>query len=446
MMTTLLNGGMVLCLGQADRVFDRGYVVVEDDRIAAVGDVAELPASRVYDQEIDCRDRLIMPGLVNAHTHTPMTLFRGQAEGVSLLTMDGWYNTIRVLELVMTPDIVPASVAVACAEMIRTGTTTFADQYFYMEQVTPVVAQSGLRAALAYGVVELGDPAAQARELERLDAFLEDIGTHPSGRLKGWVGPHAFFVDNSVETMARERLLARKYDTGLHIHISTTSEEDDYCRAHFGMTAARKMDDLGMFDQPVMAAHAITIPQEDWHLLATKPFTAVVAPSACMRAGADAAPVVGMRAAGINVAIGTDNVCNNNDYDLFLEMRLVAKLASFREKVPGALLARDVIEMATAGGARALGLENEIGELTPGKKADLILLDRTGIGWAPLPTNDPFTALVYSVNGSSVTDTMVNGQWLLRDRQWTTLDYPAAVRQQGEDVRRLMRLRQQAGV
>jgi 5-methylthioadenosine/S-adenosylhomocysteine deaminase len=151
-----------------------------------------------------------------------------------------------------------------------------------------------------------------------------------------------------------------------------------------------------------------------------------------------------MRAAGINVAIGTDNVCNNNDYDLFLEMRLLAKLASFREKTPGALRAREVLEMATAAGAKAIGLGDEIGELSVGRKADLIVLDRSGNGWAPLPTNDPFTALVYSVNGLHVTDTMVDGRWLMRDRQLQTLDYAAAVRQQGQDVTTLLARRDAA--
>lgn len=441
MPTKLLHSGIVICLGESDRVFDRGYIIIEDDRIVAVGDVADLPANRTYDESVDCSGKLIMPGLVNAHTHTPMTLFRGFAEGVSLLTLDGWYNTIRVLELVMTPDMVPAAVEVACAEMIRTGTTTFADQYFFMDQVIPVVAKSGMRAALAYGVVELGDPVARARELNQLEAFLEEVGNHPSGRLKGWVGPHAFFVDNSPETMAAERILSQKYDTGLHIHISTNHEEDNFCQQHYGMSAVAKMNELGMLDRPIMAAHAITIPQDDWRTLASKPFTAVVAASACMRAGADAAPVVGMRAAGINVAIGTDNVCNNNDYDLFIEMRTVAKLASFREKRPGALTAREVLDMATAGGARALGLSDQSGDLTPGKKADLIILDQSGIGWTPFPANDPFTALVYSVNGLHVTDTMVDGAWLLRDRAWTTLDYPAAVHRQTQDVQRLLALR-----
>lgn len=434
----LLEGGMVVCLGKNDRLYDRGYVLVEDDFIVEVGDMTDMPGSRHFEERVDCTNRLVMPGLVNAHTHTPMTLFRGMAEGVSLFTLEGWYDSIRVLELVMTPDMVPAAVEVACAEMIRTGTTTFADQYFFMEQIIPAVARSGMRAALAYGVVELGDPVARQKELANLEAFLEEIGNHPDGRLSGWIGPHAYFVDNSPEMMEAERILAEKYQTGMHIHLSTTGEEDRHCQKEYGVSAVEQMNRTGMLERPTLAAHSITIPEADWRTLADKPFTAVAAASACMRAGAEAAPVVGMRAAGINVAIGTDNVCNNNDYDLFSEMRTLAKLASFREGRPGALSAREVLDMATAGGAAALGLDEKIGELAAGKKADLIVLDCSGIGWSPLPANDPFTALVYSVNGLQVTDTMVDGRWLLRDRQWTTLDYAAAVRRQEEDVRRLM--------
>ena len=441
-MTTLLTGGTILGLGQADRIYNRGYVIIENDRITEVGVVSDLASNRSFDETIDFSGKLLMPGLVNAHTHTPMTLFRGLTEGVSLLTLDGWYNTIRTLELVMTADMVPASVEVACAEMIRTGTTTFADQYFYMDQVIPVVERSGLRAALAYGVVELDDPVARERELTALEGFLENINSSQTSRLRGWVGPHAFFVDNSPETMKIERILAQKYNTGMHIHLSTIGEEDAFCAEHFGMTAVRKMDELGMFEQPMLAAHSLTIPQTDWQILSQHPFSAVACASACMRAGAAAAPVVGMRAAGINVAVGTDNVCNNNDYDLFLEMRTLAKLASFREQRPGALSAREVLDMATMCGAKALGLENDIGEIASGKKADLILLDQSEIGWTPLPTNSPFTALVYSINGFHVTDTMVDGRWLMQDRVLTTLDYRQARAQQNSDVNRLLERRQ----
>lgn len=443
MTSTLLIGGKVLCLGQTDRIYDAGFVLIENGRIEAVGDAKTWNDRRSVDERVDCTGKLIMPGLVNAHTHTPMTLFRGLAEGVSLLTMDGWYNTIRLLELVMTPDMIPASVAVACGEMIRTGTTTFADQYFYMDQIIPVVKQSKLRAVLAYGVVELNDPIAREQELTHLDAFLEDMGEVDSDRINGWIGPHAFFVDNSPETMLVEKSLAQKYGAGLHIHISTTGEEDEFCQTHLGMSAVQKMDALGMLEERIIAAHALSIPEADWSLLAQKPFTTLICPSAGMRAGAGSAPVVGMRQAGINIALGSDNVCNNNDYDLFLEMRTLGKLSSYREGRPGALPARDIVDIATAGGARALGLDDQIGELSIGRQADIILLDMEEIGWGPTPANDVFTALVYSINGLHVTDSMVGGDWVLRHRQWQTVDYKSARKQQHLDAERLLALRTQ---
>lgn len=440
MTTTLLHDAIIVCLGTTDTIYDRGYILIEEDRIVDIGAMTELPHNHNADTIIDYSGHLIMPGLVNAHTHTPMTLFRGMAEGVSLLTLDGWLTAIRSLEEVMTPDMVPPAVEIACAEMIRTGTTTFADQYFFTDQIIPVVEKSGMRAVLAYGVVELGDPEARKRELANLEGFLEEVGGLENERLKGWLGPHAFFVDNSIEMMQTQRKIAKKFQAGMHIHISTTGEEDAITQSQYGMSAVQKMAEMEMFDVPIIAAHAITIPESDWALLAQQDFTAIVAASACMRAGVEAAPAVGMREAGIRVAIGTDNVCNNNDYDLFLEMRTLAKLSSFREKRPGALPARDVLDMATRCGAEALGLADDIGDLSIGKKADLIVLNQQEIGWSPYHQNDPFTPLVYSVNGLHVTDVMVDGQWLLRDRNWTTLDFPSAVEAQNQNIKHLLSL------
>lgn len=439
METVLLENALVLTLGDRDEVIEPGFVLIEQGRIAGLGPGAPSPIPSV-NRRVDCGGALVMPGLVNAHTHTPMTLFRGMAEGVSLFTMEGWYETIRKLELVMTPDMVPPAVEVACAEMIKSGTTTFADQYFHMDRIVPVARRSGMRAALAYGVVELGDAAARERELAQLEAFLESIGEDGSGRLQGWVGPHAFFVDNSPELMKAECDLARKYDTGLHVHLSTSGEEDRFCQEAFGRTAVQQLDAMGMLDRPLLAAHSIRIPPEDWPLLARRPFTAVIAASACMRAGAESAPLVAMRSAGINTALGTDNVCNNNDYDLFSEMRTLAKLTSYRERRPGALRAREALDMATRGGALALGLGEEIGELAPGRRADLIVIERRGPGWTPEAGVDPFTALVYSVNGAQVRDVMVDGRWLMRERQLKTLDYEAAVSRLNAAARRLASL------
>ncbi len=423
MTATRILAGSVVCLDAQDHIYSPGYLLVENDRILAVGPQSELGSHR-FDREIDLGHRLVMPGLVNAHTHTPMVLFRGMAEPYSLFTFEGWYAGIRSLEAVMDGGMVAPAVQVSCAEMIRTGTTTFADQYFYMDAMLPAVAQSGLRAALAYGIVELGDPTARERELAAAAAFLEAARDFP--RIQGWVGPHAFFVDNSPEAIALELELADRFSTGLHFHLATSGEEERYCREHYGRSAVQQMLVTGILDRRLLAAHSITIPAEDYPTLAGHPFTAVIAPSACMRSGAEAAAAKAMRAAGINLALGTDNVANNNSYDLFKEMQLVGKLMSFREQQPDAIPAREILDMAVMGGARALGLENEIGSLETGKKADWISLDLDEPGWGPAGAQSLYTALVYAVNGSYVRDSMVDGRWLMRGGAYCTIDYPAA--------------------
>lgn len=426
MSTTLLLADAVVTLDSKDQIYQPGYVAIDGDRLREMGP-QETVNRGDFDEVIDLGARLIMPGLVNAHTHSPMTLFRGLAEGHSLFTFEGWYNGIRVWEEVMDAEMVPPAVAVSCAEMIRTGTTCFADQYFYMDQVVPVVRRSGMRASLAYGIVEMGDAEAREREIASATEFLQSV--QDDGRLLGWIGPHAFFVDNSPEAMEMELALADRFDAGLHIHLGTSGEEERYCREHYGRSAVQQMKALGVLERPLLAAHSITIPEEDFPTLAAHPFTAVIAGSACMRSGAEIAALKAMREAGVNTALGTDNVANNNSYDLFDEMQTTAKLMSLREQEPAAVPARDILEMATLGGARALGLADEIGSLEAGKRADLITLDLTEVGWSPMSGQDLYTALVYAINGTYVRDVMVDGRWLYREGDWTTLDYDAARRE-----------------
>jgi 5-methylthioadenosine/S-adenosylhomocysteine deaminase len=418
----LIRAGTLVTLDKQFHIYRPGSLLIQDGRLEEVFAGNELTATDA--QVLDWSDRVVMPGLVNAHTHSPMVLFRGLAEGYSLLTLDGWFNAIRSWELYLTREMIAPAVAVSCAEMIRTGTTTFADHYFFMDEIVPVVGKSGMRAALAYGIVELGDADAGARALAETEEFLQKMHAHP--RLHGWIGPHAFFVDNAPETMRAELELADKYDTGLHIHLATSGEEDEYCQTHFGRSAVQQMKRLGVLERRMLAAHCLTIPPEDFATLANAPFTAVMAPSACMRAGAVAPPLAAMRKEGINTALGTDNVANNNSYDLFKEMQLLGKLMSFREQTPNAIPARDIVEMATMGGARALGLESEIGSLERGKRADLIGLDANAIGYVPRAAQDEYTALVYALSGMHVRDVMVDGELLLRDGTLQTLDYPSA--------------------
>ena len=424
MSSRLLKSDFVIALDREDRILKEGYLVIEDDRIVEMGLQKDLNSQRKFDETVELKNRLVMPGLINAHTHTPMTLFRGHVEGHSLFTMEGWYNTIRVLELQMEPVMLPGAVAVSCAEMIRTGTTCFADQYFWMDQIIPEVRRSGLRAALAYGIVELGDEQARQRELAAATAFLEELRGDPL--LDGWVGPHAFFVDNSEIAMQIELQLATKHDTGFHTHFGTGDEEEVYCQTRYGHSAMQQLKLMGFLERPILAAHSITLQPADFSTVAQTPFTVVFAPSSDMRNAAGIPPLVEILAAGINVALGTDNVTNNNSYDMFKEMTLTGKLMSLLRGDPAAIPTRTILEMATLGGARALGKEKEIGSLEIGKKADLIALDLDEIGWSPLGGQDIYTALVYSITGQHVRDVMVNGRWLFRDNRWLTVDFDAA--------------------
>lgn len=429
-MKQILCADMVLSMDADRRLYQPGCVVIEDDHILEVGPQDKLkPQSG---RKIDLSGKLLMPGLINAHTHTPMVLFRGIAEGHSLFSWEGWYNSIRRIEYVADSSMVPAAVEVSLAEMLRSGTTAFADQYFYMDQIVPAVRKSGMRAVLSYGIVDEKNDEAVAREIANAAAFLESV--KDDKRITGWMGPHALFEDNRVETIARELPLAEQYGAGFHIHMLTNSGEDDYCRAHFGKSAAQMMVETGVLNHPVLAAHCVELQEADMPLLAGTPFTAVICPSAAMRSGAGAAPLKTMLRHGVNTALGTDNVANSNSYDLFREMSTAAKQAAQRELQPGAVSAAEIVEMATMGGARGMGLQDEIGSLEPGKKADLISLDLNEVGWAPFSGQDVYTALVYGISGMHVRDVMVDGEWLLRDSRHTTLDYGKA-RGQLEEAR-----------
>ena len=427
MSSMLLKSDLVVALDQQDRILEEGYLVIEDNRIVEMGLQKDIDHRRKFDDVIELKDRLVMPGLVNAHTHTPMTLFRGHVEGHTLFTMEGWYNTIRLLELEMDPDMIPGAVAISCAEMIRTGTTCFADQYFWMDRIIPEVRRSGMRAALAYGIVELGQEDARQRELAAATAFLDELSGDPL--VNGWVGPHAFFVDNSETAMQIELKLAKKHGTGFHTHFGTDDAEEEYSQKRYGHSAIQQLKQMGFLERPILAAHCITLQLADFPTLTNTPFTVVFAPSSDMRNAAGVPPLIEILEAGINVALGTDNVTNNNSYDMFKEMTLTGKLMALLRRDPAAISTRTILDMATLGGARALGKENEIGSLEVGKKADLIALDLDEIGWSPRGGQDIYTALVYSVTGQHVRDVMVDGRWLFRDHQWLTVDFKAARRE-----------------
>ncbi|HAQ59122.1 MAG TPA: S-adenosylhomocysteine deaminase [Microbacterium sp.] len=391
----------------------------------------------------DLRASVVLPGLVNAHAHTPMSIMRGIAEGVSLLTMEGFLQTLRGHEEFLTPELVPAAVDVSLADMIRHGTTMFADQYFYADEILPGVLRSGMRARIAWGIVELGDDEARARELAAATAFAESV---PDGSLvQGWVGPHAFFVDNQPEAIRAEVELATRLGIGLHAHFSTSGEEDAFCHAEYGRPALEVMKELGLLDLPLILAHGNTVPVAQLPLLAGTRAAMAVIPSVAMMSGAPEAPVREALDAGVTVAIGSDNVCNNTNADLFEEMRVLGKLAAFSSRTPNQVTSREILEIATVNGHRALAGGPDDGRLMAGAVADLIAVPVHEVRRGPVGAQSLESALVYCTSGASVSHTMVGGSWLMSEGIVRTVDDERAGAQLQTDFNTLIGRKVAAG-
>lgn len=410
--------------------YSPGVVEIDGGRLVSVGPVRNSRPSGPG--VVDLGEALVMPGLVNTHAHTPMSLMRGVAEGHSLLTMEGFLQVLRTREAHLTPDLVPASVSVSCADFIRHGVTTFADQYFYADRIAPAVIESGLRAALAWGIVELGDDEARAREIAAATAFAESM-QGVSDVVRGWLGPHAFFVDNRPDAMLAEREAAARLGVGLHVHFSTSGEEDEYCRSAYGTSALEQLSRMDMLSVPTILAHCNTLPVDELPLLAGTSAAIAVVPSVAMQSAVPAAPVRAALDAGVTVTLGTDNVCNNTNVDLFEEMRLLGKLAAFTSQVPNQVTPREILAIATVNGHRALGGAPQDGRIEPGAVADLLAIPLAEIARGPVGAQSLEAALVYGTSGASVRDSMVAGRWLMRDREVLSVDVAAALAQQQRD-------------
>jgi 5-methylthioadenosine/S-adenosylhomocysteine deaminase len=399
-----------------------GWISVADGRISGIGPQSSTPQAGNFEEVVDAAGHLVLPGFVNAHTHAAMVLFRGRAEGQSLLTMEGWYNAIREPELAMLAGDVGPSVALSCAEMLLSGTTTFCEQYFFAEEIAEAVALSGMRAVIAYGIVQLGDTERGQQELKRAIAFLERQRS-ANGRIIPWFGPHAPYVDNSEDLLKAETGIALKYGSGLHLHMAAGPEDNEETLARYGLTATQALARDGFFTARVHAAHCLDLTAEDIAIFASAPAASVAhCASAGLRSGRSGiCPVVELRAAGVTVALGTDNVAANNSYDMVSEMRTAGLVATHREGAAQILSSDDLMRMATIEGAKALGLDHETGSLEPGKAADIITIDLSGTGYSDCP--DLAALLVYSGSGRDVRDVWVAGERLVADRCLTRRPY-----------------------
>jgi 5-methylthioadenosine/S-adenosylhomocysteine deaminase len=425
----------ILPMDAQRRVIENGAVAIRGERIVAIGSQQEINRAYQPKQRLDRPDELIAPGLINTHTHAPMVLLRGVADDLRL--QDWLEKYIFPAEARnVTPEFVRWGTRLACLEMLLSGTTTFTDMYYFEDVIAETAKECGMRGVLGETIIGFPSPDAKtpAETLRLTETFLERFRGDPL--ITAAIAPHAIYT-NSDETLRQARALANRYSAPLLIHLSETKRENEESLAKRGKTPTAALDSLGVFNGRTLAAHAVWTNDADLRILAERHTGIAHCPSSNMKLASGAAPVTKMLALGLAVGLGTDGPAgSNNDLNMFEEMDLASKLQKLIAADPEALPARQVIEMATIGGARALGLEKEIGSLEGGKRADLITvrLDRPHA----VPLYDVFSQMVYALKGSDVRDVMVNGRVVVRDAQPLTLD-PKSVLAKAEELGRKVR-------
>jgi 5-methylthioadenosine/S-adenosylhomocysteine deaminase len=403
--------------------YDRGALAVRDDMIVAVGAESEITKEYSADETIDCDGKVLMPGLVNAHTHVPMTLLRGLADD---LRLDVWLMgyMLPVEREFVTPEFVRIGTLLACAEQIRSGVTTFNDMYFFEDAIAQATADAGMRAVCGQSVMKYPAPDAPSFEISLAMAreFIKKWKGHPL--IVPAVAPHAPY-STTPEILRTCANLAREFDVPLHIHISETAFEVETMRNEQSMPVVPYVKKQGVLEAKVIAAHCVHIDFGEMKTL--KHVNAGIAhnPSSNLKLASGFAPVQKMLEIGLNVGIGTDGPASNNDLDMFEEMRLASFVAKASSNDPTVVPAATALLMATRMGAQALHIGHLTGSLEAGKRADLILVDISPVHNSPRFRRDPnnaYAQLVFASKSTDVTDVMVNGKWLMRAHELLTLN------------------------
>lgn len=435
---TLLKNAIVLTMDDDYQIFEPGAVAVQGELILAAGMENDLLPQYPDAEVVDCGGKVLMPGLVNAHTHVPMTLLRGLADD---LRLDVWLlgYMMPVEREFVSPDFVQLGTRLACAEMIRSGITSFADMYYFEEDVARATADCGLRAVCSQSILKFPTPDAHSYDdsLAYTREYIQRWKNHPL--IIPSIAPHAVYT--TTEDILRDCAnIALEYDIPLHIHIAETSFEVENLRRQEGMPVVPYVKKLNLLDAKVLAAHCVHL--DDGELRTFKHYNTGVAhnPSSNLKLASGIAPIKRMLDLGLNVGIGTDGPASNNDLDMFEEIRLASFLGKGSSGDPTALPARQTLAMATRMGARAMHMGHITGSLESGKRADLILVDVSPLHNSPRFRHDPngtYAQLVYAAKAVDVSDVMVNGAWLMRDRRLLTIDEPSLIQAADEYARKI---------
>jgi 5-methylthioadenosine/S-adenosylhomocysteine deaminase len=415
----VVEGGLLLTMKDDEEPVDGATLLIRDDRIVGIQGPGHETESFPGAEIIDARNGIIMPGLVNAHGHTAMTLFRGLADD---LPLESWlFDKIFPAEARhLNPETVYWGALLGCLEMVASGTTTVSDGYFFQDATVRAVARTGLRARVAQGVIDFPAPGVSDPKdnLKVGRAFVEKW--IDSSDL---IAPGLFChspLTCSKQTLKAAMRISHEYELPLQIHLAETSAEVEQVIAKTGHRTVPYLERLGLLSDKLIAVHAVHLNREEMELLVQKDVRVVHVPESNMKLSSGMAAIAEMAALGLVVGLGTDGAASNNDLDLFQEMDSAAKLAKISTLDPVSLDAETVLKMATSWGAAALGLEKDIGTLEVGKKADVIVVDTRNPHMVPI--YNPASSLVYSANGADVKDVIVNGRILMKERSFLTLD------------------------
>ncbi|NPV79299.1 MAG: amidohydrolase [Firmicutes bacterium] len=427
----LISGATALTLDSQNSIIEDCDIRISRDRIVMMGRNLARPSPSDSSTVIDARGKVVLPGFVNAHTHASMTLFRGYADDLPLAE---WLETrIWPAEARLTKEDVYWGALLSCIEMIRSGITTFADQYFFMDQVAEAVKLSGMRAALSRGLIGIA-PGSDA-SLDEGSELCATWHRAANDRITTMLGPHAIYTcppDYLEKVIER----ARQLNVGLHIHVSETQKEVRECIEKYGKSPVAILDDIGLFEVPTLAAHVVHVSQDDMEILARNHVGVAHNPTSNLKLASGIAPVPEMLERGISVGIGTDGAASNNNLDMVEEMRLAALIHKAASGDPTVIPAFTSLRMAITYGAMALGLGHEIGSIEPGKKADLIIFDTDRPHMHP--EHDIISHLVYSAHADDVSTVIINGEVVMKERKILTLDEKEILREVDRRAKRLI--------
>ena len=418
-----LKSKVLLTMDSDCTIIEDGAILIADGKILEIGS-SDAFTNVSADKILDFPTGLAMPGLVNTHTHVPMSCFRGLADD---LPLNRWLDDFifPAESAFLNPEVVYWSSMLSAAEMALSGTTCFADGYFFEHDVARAIEKTGIRSVLAQGVIDFPAPGVPdpALNVQKAIDFVKEWQDR-SPLITPAIFCHSPYTC-STETLKKSKLASRDLGTLFFIHLSETKKEVEEILSRHGLTPARYLHSIGLLNNTTVAVHCIWLSDEDMDSLAATGTMVSHTPESEMKLGSGSPPVPELLERGVTVSLGTDGCASNNDQDMFLEMDVAAKLQKVRLLDPTALAAREVVWMSTMGGARALGLDHDIGSLEKGKFADIVILNLRKPHLIPL--YDYYSHLVYAAKGSDVDTTLVNGKIIVENGKLAHLDVDSAM-------------------